>query len=59
MLDVLLCVAFEMIADFVVQAAETVASAHAGLNTRAIARASVFHLLVSTVSCRRPMGVSR
>ena len=49
------------IADLIVQTVEALARAppHAGLSTRAIARASFSHFEVSMASCLRPLGVRR
>jgi hypothetical protein len=56
--DVVRRPAFDVVADIGVEIVENV-SFHAGLRTRAMARASVSHFDVSTASCLRPLGVSR
>jgi hypothetical protein len=58
-IDVVLRFALEMILDVVVEAVERMARGHAGLRMRAMAPASFSHLVVSTASCFRPLGVSR
>src|SRR5215470_10911818 len=64
--DVILGLTFDVVANVLIQVLEHApAKSHyrlscsAGRRIRAIAPASLFHLLVSTANCRRPLAVRR